>query len=217
MNTREETDDLFGGGGGGGAPSCKLQQPGDEALGVIYKLQKLVEKDDDDEIIYYPNSDKPKPLFVAHLITAYRNDEVEGDDGSRRVWLKGNGLWALQQYVKAEGIKPPAVGDTLWVAVTSLKPNPDRKKKAIKQHEAKLRKGTEDDVFRALGWAKKKEDEYLARTGGVRQDDGDDAFWGGAPSSTPTSGGGSGGTGRKGNSTLESMRASRNSNVEAPF
>lgn len=214
MNNREETDDIFGG-GGGGTPSAKLQQPGDEVMGVIYKLQKLEEKDDEGNVICWPNSDKPKPLFVAHLITDYRDDEIEDDDGSRRVWLKGNGLFVLKEYVKANAIKPPAVGDTLWVAVTGLKPNQIRTRKPIKQHDARLKKGSEEDVFRALAWAKKKEEEFQARTGGAGKSE--DDFWGDAPSSAPTSGGGSGNSGRRGNSTLESMRASRNNDVQAPF
>ena len=86
---------------------------------------------------------------------------------------------------------------------------------AIKQHDARLKKGTEEDVFRALAWAKKKEEEFQARIGGAGKSEED--FWGDSPSSAPTSGGGANSSGRRGNSTLESMRASRNNDVQAPF
>lgn len=204
----EDTDDIFEGGSGLGVPSIKLQQPGDTATGLIYRLQKLEEKDDDGNVICYDNSDKPKPLFVAHLITDLRDPENPDDDGSRRVWLKGNGLWALKEFIKANGTGAPKVGDYLWVQVESLKPNPNRMRKPIKQHVARLKKGDDDSLAKALAHARKVEERQASSSARRAEDE----FWGGST----TKDGSTGSTGGR-TTTLDSMRSSRKANDEPPF
>jgi hypothetical protein len=158
----DEIDDIFGGGGGKGVPSYSPKKPGESITGLIYKMEKKNETDDDNNIVYYDNSETPKPLFVAHLLTDMRDPEIEGDDGSRRVWMKGNALWALKQFLKANEIKKPEIGGWLKLQVDSLRPPTNPKRKPMKEHSAAYRKGTEDDLSRALAHARKKEEEFKA-------------------------------------------------------
>lgn len=152
----DDIDDLFS--GGGGAPTAKLSQPGDEVSGIIFKLERRNDTDDNDEVIMDPRTGKPKPLLVLHLITKERDPEIEDDDGCRRLWLKGNGLWALQQAMRdcGPGVKP-RVGGMVRVLVESLKPNPVRSRKPIKQHEAKYWLPTTESEAQAFAMASVKD------------------------------------------------------------
>jgi hypothetical protein len=195
----DDIDDLFG--GGGGPPTAKLSQPGDEAVGIIYKMERRNETDDEDNIIVDPRTGKPKPLMVLHLITKVRDPEVEGDDGTRRLWLKGNGLWALQVAVRecGPGVKP-RVGGMVKVWVDSLKPNPNRNRKPIKQHGATYWLPTTETEVQAFAMASVKD----------RPQESDELFTGSA--ATPAA---EQAQQSKGTRTVDSMRKSFDE--EPPF
>lgn len=130
----EEFDDLFEGSGKGPA-TAKLSQIGDVAQGIIFKRQRLQEQDDDGNVVLN-DWGKPKPLVVLWIATSLRDPEVEDDDGARRLWLKGNGLWTLQNFIRENGLKAPQVGGKVKVWVESLKPNTNPKRKPMKVHGA---------------------------------------------------------------------------------
>lgn len=195
----DDIDDLFG--GGGGPPTAKLSQPGDEVAGIIYKMERRNETDDEDNVIMDPRTGKPKPLLVLHLITKLRDPEIEGDDGTRRLWLKGNGLWAFQNAVREVGVGvKPRVGGVIREWVDSLKPNPNRNRKPIKQHGSKYWLPTTETEAQAFAMASAKD----------RAQESDELFTGSAavPDAQPAQ--------SLGTRSLESMRKSFDDD-EPPF
>lgn len=152
-NSYGDIDDLFG--SGGGPATAKLSQPGDTAEGIIYKMERMAETDDEGNVIVDPRTNKPKPLLVLHLITKQRNPEIEDDDGTRRLWLKSNGLWAVQNALREQGLKP-RVGGMIRVKVDSLKPNSNPKRKPIKQHVAQYWAPTLESETAAFSMAQRK-------------------------------------------------------------
>lgn len=130
----DEFDDLFGKAQKGPA-TAKLSEIGDEAQGIIFKRQRLEETDDDNNVVMNEWG-KPKPLVVLWIATSLRDPEIEDDDGARRLWLKGNGLWTLQQSIRENELKPPAFGGKVKVWVASKKPNTNPKRKPMKVHGA---------------------------------------------------------------------------------
>lgn len=162
----DEFDDLFTGGGKGPA-SAKLSQPGDAVQGIIFKRQRLEEKDDDGNVVLNKWG-KPKPLVVLWLATSLRDPEIEDDDGARRVWLKGNGLWTLQDFITQNGMKPPAFGGKTKIWVDSLQPNAIKTRKPMKVHGAMYADPKPEWKLIAQ--------EYLDRWEKPKRDEFDDSF-----------------------------------------
>ena len=130
----DEFDDLFNPVSKGPA-TVRLSDIGDTAQGIIFKRQRLEEKDDDGNVVLN-QWNKPKPLVVLWLITSLRDPENPEDDGARRLWLKGNGLWTLQEFIRENDLKSPQVGGKVKVWVESLKPNTIKTRKPMKVHGA---------------------------------------------------------------------------------
>lgn len=183
-----EIDDLFAP-PTAGAPSAKLSNIGDSVQGVIYRMERQTEKDDDGNEVLNEWG-KPKPVFVAHLITALRDPANPDDDGSRRVWMKGNALWTFKEFLKVNNIRAPKVGGRLKLTVSGLKPATSALRKPQKLHDVMYAVPTPDLETQAYAWAKKKEDEKNSQA--------DEDFFGGSQSSTPASR----------TTTLDSMRTS---------
>ena len=198
-NEYDEIDDLFG--AGGGPATAKLSQPGDTAEGIIYKMERLNETDDDNNVVLDLRTGKPKPLLVLHLITKQRNPEIEGDDGCRRLWLKSNSLWAVQNALREQGLKP-RVGGMIRVKVDSLKPNSNPKRKPIKQHVAQYWAPTPETEGQAYAMAAQKN---------RRTESSDDLF--DSPPSVPAAQQAQ----RTSSPTLNSMRGSSFDDDEPPF
>jgi hypothetical protein len=149
----DDIDDLFS--AGGGPATAKLSRPGDTAEGIIYKMDRLAETDDDGNVVMDPRTNKPKPLLVFHLITKQRNPEVEDDDGTRRLWAKGNLLWSIQNALREQGLKP-RLGGMLRSRVDSLKPNTNPKRKPMKQHVSQYWAPTTETEAQAFAMAARK-------------------------------------------------------------
>lgn len=130
----DQFDDLFNPVAKGPA-TVRLSDVGDTAQGVIFKRQRLEEKDDEGNVVLN-QWNKPKPLVVLWLITSLRDPDNPEDDGARRLWLKGNGLWTLQEYIRENDLKAPQVGGKVKVWVESLKPNAVKTRKPMKVHGA---------------------------------------------------------------------------------
>lgn len=158
----DEFDDLFGSTGKGPA-TAKLSQIGDSAQGIIFKRQRMEEKDDEGNVVLNQWG-KPKPLAVLWIGTSLRDPEIEDDDGARRVWLKGNGLWTLQEYIRENDLKPPAFGGKVKIWVESLKPNAIKTRKPMKVHGAMYADPTPEWKIEAQKyldrWEKPKSDGF---------------------------------------------------------
>lgn len=189
-----EIDDLFAGGGKGPA-GIPLTNIGDMATGIIYKMERLEERDDSGAV-KLNDYGKPKPLFVAWIMTDLRDPENPNDDGARRIWFKGNALYELKQYLRDNGLGAPKVGGTVWLKLVGTKPS--GKPKPMKLHAAKYAPATPQSEAAAYAFAAKQNASRNA-----------DPF--GSPVSGPPA--------AQGYTTLDSMRAGGNGGFsgEAPF
>jgi hypothetical protein len=188
-----DIDDLFAPKSAGPA-SATLSGIGDTVQGLIYKMERLEEKDEDGNV-KMSQYGRPKPLFLVYLITSLRDPQNPEDDGSRRVWLKGNGLWTLKEFLKENSLGSPKVGGKLKVTVEALKKDPAfPMRKPMKIHSVLYAPPTSETETQAYAWAKKKEDE--------RNSGGDDDFFGTPAQAKPT--------------TLNSMRNSGGFDSDEP-
>lgn len=183
-----EIDDLFSGGTRGPA-SVPLTNIGDSVQGLIYKMERLEERDDEGAV-KMNEWGKPKPLFVAHVLTTLRDPNNPDDDGARRIWMKGNALWALREFLKANGLKSPKIGGMIKLELIGFKPADKPMRKPMKLHGAAYRDGTPDEEQRAYAFAAKKNDEAGQRAS-------DDFFTGGTSTAAP----------QPARTTLDSMRS----------
>ena len=115
-----EVDDLFGG-GAAGAPSLKEKEVGDVVGGIIFKVDRLEERDDQGNVKLNDRG-KPKPLLVTWVITDLRDPNIPDDDGARRIWWKGKALWELQQFQRNNGFGAPKPGGTVKRKLTGKQP-----------------------------------------------------------------------------------------------
>lgn len=175
--------------GSAGPKSVSPKKPGEFVQGLIYKYKMTEERDDDNNIVYWPGSDKPKPQAILWLKTDLRDPEIPNDQGARRLWMKGNALWVVRNFCKDNGLGAPKVGGRIRLEVVSLKPNTDRKKQPMKEHAARYAVPTPATIAEALAFLELMEPSQASG--------GDDEFFG---SSAPSSAGNPKAT------TLDSMR-----------
>lgn len=183
--------------GGGGPKSVAPKQPGDFVQGLIYKYKKTEERDDDGNVVCWPGSTDPKPQIILWLKTDLRDPEITNDTGARRLWMKGNALWVLKNYLKDNQLGAPKVGGKIRLEVVNLKPNSDRKKQPMKEHAVKYAPPTPASVTEAQAFAALVEPV-------VRSDD--DDFFGGPPA----------GQSKPATTSLDSMRGAFDDDVP-PF
>ena len=131
-NTDDLLDDLFGGGGKGPA-SLREQNVNDVIGGIIFKVERLEERNDDGTVKMNERG-KPKPLFVSWVITDLRDPSNPEDDGARRIWWKGNALYELQQFVREHGTGSPRPGGSIFRKLIGTKPT--GKMQPMKLHAA---------------------------------------------------------------------------------
>jgi hypothetical protein len=104
---------------GGGAPSARFEHPGDTVSGSITDKPDLRQQTDftSGEPLFWPNGD-PRMQLVVTLATELRDATVVDDDGTRRVYVKGNLQKAVQQAVRTAGAPGLEVGGVLTVTYT---------------------------------------------------------------------------------------------------
>jgi hypothetical protein len=181
----DDIDDLFGGGGKGPA-SITVKNINDVAGGIIFKMERLEERDDNGAVKLNERG-KPKPLFVTWVITDLRDPMNPEDDGARRIWWKGNSLWELQNFLRENSLGAPKIGG--YIAMKLIGTKPSGRPQPMKLHAATYRPHTNETEAQARQFAAKWERP-------APQDD----MFGPAPSVQPQS------TGRPA-TTLDSMRS----------
>lgn len=180
-----------------GPASITVKEIGDVAGGIIFKQERLEERDDDGN----PKLNewgRPKPLYVTWVITDLRDPNNPEDDGARRIWWKGNSLYELREFLKLnQHLGKPRIGG--YIAQKLVGKKPSGKPQPMKLHAATYSAPTVETEKRAF--------EYAQRWNNQRQET--DAFFGGAPQSAPPSG----------SPTLNSMRTDSFGGFqgEAPF
>lgn len=181
----DDIDDLFGGGGKGPA-SINVTNINDVAGGIIFKMERLEERDDDGKTKLNEYG-KPKPLFVTWVITDLRDPMNPEDDGARRIWWKGNSLWELKNFLRENSLGSPKMGG--YIAMKLVGTKPSGRPKPMKLHAAVYRVPTNETEAKAREYAAKYERPVK-----------DDFFGGSAPVSAQPQ--------NSGRTTLDSMRSS---------
>lgn len=144
-------DDLFTGGGKGPA-SMTVREINDVAGGIIFKMERLEERDDEGKT-KLNEWGKPKPLFVTWVITDLRDPMNPEDDGARRIWWKGNALYELKQFLSQNGLGAPKIGG--YIAQKLIGKKPSGRPQPMKLHAATYSVPTLDSERRAYEYAQK--------------------------------------------------------------
>lgn len=93
----EEVDAILS----GGVKSFSFDRIGDEITGVIARSEVRQQRDFETGDPVTWNDGTAKMQIIVDLETDIRDPQVPFDDGMRRLYIKGNGITALRQAVKA--------------------------------------------------------------------------------------------------------------------
>lgn len=107
-----DLDDLFA---GGGAPTMKFVAIGDSITGVITGTEVRQQKDFTTDELKFWDDQKPMMELVLTLATSLRDAGIEDDDGSRRVFVRGQMLTASRQAVRKAKAKKPDIGGRITI------------------------------------------------------------------------------------------------------
>jgi hypothetical protein len=102
----------------GGAPSAKFDKPGDKIKGIVLASELAPQTDIKTKKALYWDEERtrPKMQVIVTLQTDERDPEVAGDDGARRVYIKGHMEQAMRQAIAAVGWRgKPLEGGELGV------------------------------------------------------------------------------------------------------
>lgn len=98
----------------GGAPAAKFPTPGTTIKGTVESAVVSQQTDIDGSLKTWDDGN-PRMQIVVTLATDERDDTIENDDGSRRVFVKGQMLTAFKDALRTAGAKAPEVGGTLAI------------------------------------------------------------------------------------------------------
>lgn len=111
-----ESDDFFG----GGAKSASFKgQPGITWAGVIDRIGSKVQKREYTgdgslgALKCYPGTSDPIWQLPVTILTDVRDPAVPNDDGRRTIYFEGTKRKALQEALRAAGLRGPVLGDYL--------------------------------------------------------------------------------------------------------
>lgn len=113
----DELDDLFA---GSGSPSFKFEKVGDRVEGIIDTAEARQQRDFDSGEAKTWDDGKPMMELVLTLITDLRDPSIEDDDGSRRVFVRGQMLTALRQAVRKAKARKPERGAIVTITHSGL-------------------------------------------------------------------------------------------------
>jgi hypothetical protein len=104
---------------GGGAPSAKFPVVGTTVVGTITEQPEVQQvRDFSTGEPQFWNDGKPKQQIVVTLGTQERDPQINDDDGTRRIFVKGGMVKAVREAVKRSGAKGLEVGGRLEVTYT---------------------------------------------------------------------------------------------------
>jgi hypothetical protein len=105
--------------GGGGTPTAKFPVIGTTVAGVI-TAEPTIENQREfgtDKVLTWPDG-SPRQQLVVTIKTAAIDQSIPGDDGARRVFIKGTMKTAVANAVKAAGKRQLDVGGQLSITYT---------------------------------------------------------------------------------------------------
>lgn len=131
--------------------SFKDSKIGDSFTGVITELETAQVRDFETNEPKFWDDGNPQLQVVLTLATDYIDSDVEGDDGTRKLYLVGQKLTAMKQAVKEFG-KQIAKGQIITITFTGEKPNANKRYNATKLYGITIAEGkTNPAVDKVLG------------------------------------------------------------------
>lgn len=116
MGNYDDLDDLFS---GGGSPAIKFKNIGDSIAGTITALEVREQKDFDSGEVLTWEDGSPRKELVITVATILRDASIEDDDGSRRIFAKGNMFTAVRDSIRKAKAKKPEVGGRITVTYSA--------------------------------------------------------------------------------------------------
>ena len=104
--------------GGGGSPSAKFIDVGATVKGTVTAAEVVQQTEFGTGTPKTWDDGKPMMQAVITLSTDLRDDDIEDDDGTRRLFVKGQMQKAVREALKAAGVKSLEIGGTLAVKYT---------------------------------------------------------------------------------------------------
>lgn len=112
--------------------SFKDAKVGDSFTGTITDLETAQVRNYDSGEPEFWDDGKPKLQIVVTLATDYIDPTLEGDDGTRKVYLAGQKLTAAKQAMKEAGIQKLEKGFKFTIAYVGSKPSSNKKYNDVK-------------------------------------------------------------------------------------
>jgi hypothetical protein len=112
--------------------SFKDAKVGDSFTGTITNLETAQVRNYDSGEPEFWDDGKPKLQIVVTLDTDYIDPELEGDDGTRKVYLAGQKLTAAKQAMKEAGIQKLEKGFKFTISYVGTKPSSNKKYNDVK-------------------------------------------------------------------------------------
>ena len=113
----DELDDLFS---GGGSPAVKFTKIGDAVTGVITATEVRSQRDFDSGEVLTWDDGKEKKELVLTISTTLRDATIEDDDGTRRVFCRGQMLTAMRDAVRKAKAPKPEIGGKVTITHTEV-------------------------------------------------------------------------------------------------
>jgi hypothetical protein len=131
--------------------SFKDSKVGDSFTGVITELETAQVRDFETNEPKFWDDGNPQLQVVLTLATDYIDNDVEGDDGTRKLYLVGQKLTAMKAAVKEFG-KQIAKGQIITITFTGEKANANKRYNATKLYGITIAEGkTNPSVDKVLG------------------------------------------------------------------
>lgn len=85
----------------GGIPSAKFDKIGDTYEGTVIRMEKLQQRDFETGEPQTWDDGSPKNMLHVDIQTDIRDPEIAGDDGIRRLYVRGNMIQAVRSAMRA--------------------------------------------------------------------------------------------------------------------
>jgi hypothetical protein len=89
----------------GGLPGAAFDEIGDEWTGTVISAERVQQTDYDTGVPVTWDDGQPKMMLHIDIATEVRDEEIVGDDGSRRLYVRGNLLTAVRQAMRAAKVR----------------------------------------------------------------------------------------------------------------
>jgi hypothetical protein len=130
--------------------SFKDAKVGDAYTGTITNLETAQVRNFETGDPEFWEDGNPKLQIVVTLATDYLDPDVEGDDGTRKVYLFGQKLQAAKTAMKDAGVTKLEKGFVFTIKFAGEKPSSNKKYNNVKLYEISLAKGKSNPAVDAL-------------------------------------------------------------------